>query len=381
MSEKKSFKDFTYVTLGRTIPTGLQAGFYIIFATILEPEIYGEMVYLIAFAGTFSIIGRFGLSHTIVVFQAKGNLIASNQAKILALITTSVAAIILIYLNVYVALLCFGVSLFILNQFNFLGSKKYKEFFQIGLLKGILIISLPILFYFVWEIPGILIGIAISNFIPSTNFLKKLDRKVQSFDFIKKNYKILFHNFFVDSSIGLTRWVDKLLIVPFFGFAFVGIYHFNLQILFALVLIPTSLHSYLLAEESHGRAQKKVILFAIVGSIFLVLLTIFLGPYVISSFFPKYSEGIESLQILIISLVPLTITAMLTAKLQAKFSTKVGFPSIARLGSLLVLLFVLGQWFGLIGFALAVLFSTIIQLILLVMVYLDSKSKTLDHEV
>jgi len=43
MAEGKSLKDFTYVTLGRTIPTGLQAGFYIIFATILEPEIYGEM--------------------------------------------------------------------------------------------------------------------------------------------------------------------------------------------------------------------------------------------------------------------------------------------------------------------------------------------------
>jgi len=375
MSEKKSFIDFTYVSLGRTIPLGLQAGFYIIFATILEPEIYGEMAYIIALAGTFSVIGRFGLNQSIVVFQAKGNLNASNQAKILALITISAASIILIYLNVYAALLCFGLSLYILNQSNFLGLKKYKEFFQIGLVKGILIISLPILFYFIWEIPGILIGIAISNFIPSTNFLKKLDRQVQSFDFIKKSFKILFHNFFVDSSISLTRWVDKLLIVPFFGFAFVGIYHFNLQILFALILIPTSLHSYLLAEESHGQAQKKVSLFAIAGSIFLVLLTIFLSPYVISSFFPKYTQGIESLQILIISLVPLTITAMLTAKLQAKFSTEVGFPSLARLGSLLVLLFVLGQWFGLIGFALAVLFSTIIELIFLIAVYLNSKSK------
>jgi len=380
MSEKKSLKDFTYVTLGGTIPAGLQAGFYIIFATILEPEIYGKMAYFIALAGTFSVIGRFGFPHSIVVFQAKGNLNASNQAKILALITISAASIILIYLNVYAALLCFGLSLYSLNQSNFLGSKKYKEFFQIGLLKGILIISLPILLYFVWEIPGILIGIAISNFIPSTNFLKKLNRQVQSFDFIKKKFKILSQNFFVDSSISLTRWVDKLLIVPFFGFTFVGIYHFNLQILFALVLIPTSLHSYLLAEESHGRTQKKVILIATIGSIFLVILTIFLGPYVISSLFPKYSEGIESLQILIISLVPLTITAMLTAQLQAKYSTKVGFPSLARLGSLLVLLFVLGQWFGLIGFALAVLFSTIIELILLFIVYLDSKSKTLDHE-
>jgi len=53
---------------------------------------------------------------------------------------------------------------------------------------------------------------------------------------------------------------------------------------------------------------------------------------------------------------------------------------LARLVTLLVLLFVLGQWLGLIGLALAVLVSTIIESMFLFGIYLNSKPKTLDNK-
>ena len=101
---------------------------------------------------------------------------------------------------------------------------------------------------------------------------------------------------------------------------------------------------------------------------------IFLSDEFVSLFFPKYVEGISSLQILTISLIPFSITAILYAKLQAKESTKVGFSAIGRIGSLLVLLAVLGNFYGLVGLSMAVLISCIIESVFLFVLFIKSKN-------
>ncbi len=365
MSQNNSLKNFSLITFGRIISTGLQASFYLIFAVILGPESYGQLSYVISIAGTASIISRIGLSHSVVVYHGKQNTTAVNQANILSLITTGIVSIILIPINPYAALLCFALSIFTMNLQNFLGQKRYKKYFLIIVLKSSLIIAITISLYFILDIPGILLGMAISNFIVGLNFLKFLNPKIQSFHYLRKNYKVLIHNLGVESSLGLTRWVDKLLIVPLFGFIFAGLYQFNIQILFALTLLPISLHSFLLAEESSGISHKKISFLIIFSSVLLVFLTIFLSPYIIPEIFPKYQDGIDSLQILIISLIPLTITAIFNAKLQAKESTKVGFSALTRIVTLLFFIAILGTWYDLLGLSFAVLLSSISETIFL----------------
>lgn len=373
MSQNNSFKNFSLITFGRIISTGLQAGFYLIFAVILEPESYGQMSYLIALAGTVSIVSRIGLSHTVVVYQAKENTNAVNQANVLSLITTGFAAILLIPINIYAALLCLSLSLFTMNLQNSLGQKRYKKYFWIMVIKGGLIITITILLYFPLEIPGILLGMAIGNFIMGLNFLKLLNPKIHSFKYLRQNFRVLIHNLGVESSIGLTRWVDKLLIVPLFGFILTGFYQFNIQILFALTLLPISLHSFLLSEESSGTSHKKISFIIILSSILLVFITIIFAPYVIPQYFPKYQDGISSLQILIVSLIPFTITAIFNAKLQAKESTKVGFSALTRITSLLFLIAILGNWYGLLGLSFAVLLSSIFETIFLSLLFFRTK--------
>jgi len=87
---------FSFVIIGRMVSAGLQALFYLIFAAILDPQSYGNLSYLIALAGTFSVISRFGLNHSATVYQAKKNLSLTNSINVLALITTSAASIILL---------------------------------------------------------------------------------------------------------------------------------------------------------------------------------------------------------------------------------------------------------------------------------------------
>ncbi len=365
-------RDFSYFALGRISGTILQGIFFLIFAAILDPEKYGELSYIIAIAGTASIISRFGVPYSVVVYRAKGHSILSNEVNIFVIISTGIASLILIPVNIYAAVLCFALSLFVVNVHNLLGLKKYKKHMLTTIIQGILINIIPIGLYFVFEIPGVLIGLAISNLLCSFQFLLTLNSKINSFQNLRKNFKVLTHNFGIDASLNLTKLVDKLIIVPLFGFFVAGIFHFNLQILYVLETLPLLLHSFLLSEESSGVIHKKITIGTILVSGLLALLVIFFSPVFIQTFFPKYEEGIFSLQILISSVIPLSISSILSAKLQAKESTKIGFSAIVRIFSLLVLLALLVDIYGFAGLAMAVLISSCLNVIFLTILYKKS---------
>ena len=104
-------------------------------------------------------------------------------------------------------------------------------------------------------------------------------------------------------------------------------------------------------------------------SILIAIATIIFGPVVIEQFFPNYSDGIIGLQIIIISLIPVSISSIITAKMQAVESTKVGYSAIVSVSSLLILLGFLGNEFGLVGLSLAVVISSILNTIFLYFLY------------
>jgi len=267
--------------------------------------------------------------------------------------------------DITVAILCFSTSLFALNIQNLLGEKHYKKYFQLYLGKSVLILILPLAFYPVLEIPGVILGMALGNFVIGLNFFKGINLKVDKFKDIRSNIRILAHNFSVESSTSIGRMIDKLVIVPLFGFTSVAYYQFNLQILWILSVFPTALYLYLLSEESSGEKQIRITYFVIISSVLLTILGILISPYIINSFFPKFTEGILGFQIMIFSLIPYSISSVLIAKLQSLESTKVGFSSIIKIGSLLILIAVLGNLYGLLGLSSAVVISTSLECVIL----------------
>lgn len=371
-----SFTNFSYVLLGRIISSAILAVFFLIFATILEPNQFGEMGYLIALAGTFSIVSRFGLPQTVVVFLAKGDKIVSNQVNLLAVITSSIAAIILLVINPYAAFLCLGISFFFLYQHNLLGEKKYQRFLKSSILRNTLTFVIPFPLYFVLDIPGILLGMALGNIISSVWFTKSVTLKVSSLRPLKDNFKVLINNFGIDASTNLVRTVDRLFIGTIFGFLFAGIYIFNMQILFGLEILPRVLYLYLLSEESSRKKHKRMSYFVVLGSVLIAIATIIFAPIIVEQIFPKYSDGIFGLQILVISLIPVSISSIITAKMQAEKSTKVGYSAIVSIGSLLILLGFLGNEYGLLGLSLAVVISSILNTIFLYFLYRNFLLKT-----
>lgn len=373
---QSNFRNFSFVMVGRVISSGLQAMFYLIFAAMLDPAAYGNLSYIIALAGTVSIVSRFGLNQSVTVYQAKNESELSNNLNILSVITTITASLILLPFNIYAALLCFAISFFIMNIHNLMGLKKYKQYMTIDIVKGILIVSIPVFFYFILEIPGIVIGMSVSYLLCSFNFLKFSSFKKNIFKNFGINPKILLHNFGVDLSTHAPRFADKLIVFPILGYSATGIHQLNMQILFGLEMFPIALHSFLLSEESSGRKQNKIIILVIFASVLIAIGSFSLGPILIEEFFPKYVEGIPSLQILIFSIIPLTISAILYAKLQAKNSSLVGYTAVIRIGSLLIFLGILGHYYELIGLAIAVLLSVILNTIFLGIIYLNFSKKS-----
>jgi O-antigen/teichoic acid export membrane protein len=223
---------------------------------------------------------------------------------------------------------------------------------------------------------GILLGISISNIVSSVFFFRSLRiQKHDKFHDVKNNITTILHNFGTESSNYLPRFIDKLIIVPLFGLVSTGIYQLNLQILFVMELFPIALHSFLLPEESSGKIYKRIITYVVIISSLLSLFAIVLAPTFISTFFPKYSSGIESLQILLIALVPLSISSVLNAKLQAIQSKTIGYSVLIRIGSLIISIIVLGQAFGMFGMSLSVLLSISLNALYLSLIYRKSISK------
>ena len=375
MKLTNSAKHFTFISVGRIVGAGLHGIFYLLFASVLNPTLYGELIFLIALAETFSIVSRFGLNHTITIFQAKNDNLMVQQVNLIAFLFTSIAAVILIPINLFVAILTLSMSFFVMAQHNLLGKRKFKKFMFISLLQGSLVLTITIFMYFLLDINGILIGMLISNFLCSLAYWRSLSRITLSFNKIKENLKVLIHNFGVDLSTNLSRRIDKLLIVPILGFTTVGIFQFNTQILFGLELIPLALHSFLLAEESSGVKHKKLIYLIILLSIGITISLLIFAPLFVNQFFPDYSSGIFSLQILSLALVPLTISAVYSAKLQSIKSTKVGFGAIIRIGSLILFIPTLGYWLEMVGLSIAILISAISHVIFLVIIYHKSSVK------
>ena len=375
-----SLNNFSYVALGRIIQSAILAIFFLIFATILEPNDFGKLGYLVALAASFSVVSRFGLPQTVVVYIAKGKKLVSEQVNFLAVISACVATIILLFINQYAAFLCLAFSFFILYQHNLLGEKRYKRFLKSSIFRIALIFSISFPLYFILDIQGILLGMALGNIISSVWFVKSINFRIKSFQLLKNNYKILINNFGIDASTNLIRTLDRLLVGIIFGFLFNGIYIFNMQILFGLEILPRVLYLFLLSEESSGRKHKKINYFVVFVSGILTIIAIIFAPFIIEQFFPKYSDGIIGLQILVLSLIPTSISSILAAKLQAVESTKVGYSAIVSIGSLLILLGLLGNEYGILGLSLAVVASSILTTIFLYCLYRNSnKNQVITH--
>ena len=131
----------------------------------------------------------------------------------------------------------------------------------------------------------------------------------------------------------------------------------------SMLIIPSQIfYKYLLPEESKGNIQTKLKLVALVISIGLAVLGYFLSPWFITSFFPKFTEVLDAIQIMSFWVIPGTIVILYQTKFLAQEKSK--FVLIGNIISLSIIvsgMIILGHYFGMVGLAITYVLSFSIE--------------------
>ena len=310
----RGLRDVTTIGSSNIIGTAITSVFWILIASLLGTESYGELGYFLSIIGISSIIAMIGGGYTMQVYTAKSIKIESSLYFI-GIITSTVAAVVLflIFENLGVSVSVIGIVIFNFILFEILGKKLYKKYFKIFVAQKILFVIISFVLYSVFGPEGILIGYGVSMLIFSQIIYKSFRNTVVDFSIIKERTKFISHVYLADLSATARNHVDKLIIAPLLGFSFLGNYFLGLQVLALMLIIPNIVFKYTLPEDSTGKSTGKIKILTIIISVCVALLGIFLAPLVIPVILPEYTDTVDLIPILSIVLIPRTISILLTS--------------------------------------------------------------------
>ena len=354
------FKDVSSISIADISASGISAVFWFYVASILGPETYGHITYAISIAGLASTISLLGASNTLTVYTAK-KIPIQPALYVITLSAGTISSIIvfLIFFDIGTSLLILGYIIFGLVIAEILGHKIYKEYAKYVLTQRILMVTLAIGFYYMIGENGILIGIS-SSFAPYVFGIVKGFRKNKiEFKLVKERIGFITNSYLQTLSGILSGSLDKLIIGPIFGFALLGNYSLGLQFLTLLTLIPIAIGKYLVPNDASGNENKKLKKIVILFSVFLAILGFTIGPIVITSIFPKFTDAEEIIRIVSISVIPSTISMTYQTKFLGREKSRLVLISSAIwTGTQIIGILILGNYYGVNGIAFSLVLGT-----------------------
>ena len=359
--------DIGSIGLASLIGSGISALFWIYLAALLGAENYGELSYYISIAGIMTSISFFGGPMAVTVLVAKKIKIEST-IYLLSISGSLISAIIL-----YVAFTNIGLSVYVLGAVVYnlaiaelFGRKLYKKYSIYFVLQKVLFVLLALILYYVIGPEGVLLGIGLSF----TPFLIQIYTSFKNtdinFQLLKIKWKFIANNFLIDLSNVVNVQIDRLIIAPLFGFAVLGNYYLALQVLYLLAIVPEIVKKYTLPEDSSGVNTTKIKLLTICFSVFLALVGIFIVPQIMPILFPEYSESLELIPLISLSIIPATISTLYVSQFLAhEKSWHIFITNIISILVLVIGIFSLGELLGIVGLAYSLLLSNTIRALLL----------------
>ena len=357
------FKDLAALGVSNLIASAIGGVFWIVLATLMDAEAYGEIGYYLSIASIVGVSALLGASNTITVFTAKGEKI---QKSFLYLVGTSgiISSIIIFLLlqNLGVSIFVLGYVIFNLIISETLGKKLYIKYSKIIITQRVIMVGLAMALFFGMGVDGVIIGIGLS-FIPfSVIIYKNFNESKFSWLQLKEKKKFIANSFTLDISKVFSGQIDKLIIAPIFGFAILGNYYLGIQIFNLLVLLPAAVYYYTLPQDASGRSNPKLKKVAYAGSGILALLGIFLAPVLIPYLFPKFLDAIIVIQILSIAVVPKTVTFMYMSEFMGNEKVRtVVIGSLIFIAIQIPLIFILGDLYGILGIATSLVLATVAE--------------------
>ena len=327
--------------------------FWLYIASQLNPDAYGEVIYFISIAGLAQMVSLLGSSNVLTVYTAKNVKIQST----LFLISILAAAISLVIITIFynridAGLLAVGFVVFSLVNSVILGKKLFVKYSKLVLSQKILTLILGIGLYFVFDVYGIIYGLALSYIPHLVVFVKEFSRTRIDFALLKPRKGFIINNYVMSLTAGLGGTVDKLIIAPVLGLALLGNYSLALQMFTMMMVFSEIVYKYLLPFDANGKSNKKIRQIALVVSIIIAILGVTILPNVVDWLFPKYVDATDAIQIMSVGVVPGTISILYSSKFLGMEKSK--FVMTAKLVSLGVMFggfLYFGPIYGAIGLA------------------------------
>ena len=336
------------------IGAAISAAFWLIIASLLLVEEYGELSYFIAIA-SMGICCVVGSPQALTVYSTKYEKIVPTLL-LLTLVFTVMASLIafVIVQRFEIIFLIFSFIVFEASVSILLGKKLYSKYSKFLLTQKILQFAIGIGLSFSLGVNGVLIGIALANFSLIPIFYKELRGHRIDFSFLKPKKEFIINNNIIYIISVFRRDIDKIIVVPILGFTVLGNFALTLQFFTIMMILSSISYKYLLPKDVGGEKNAKLKKFLIMVSILIALSGFFFSPYFIENFFTKYSESIIPIQIVSFSVIPNTISLILFSKILALEKSR--FLIIANSVQLCVILIgtiILGILYGIIGVTIA----------------------------
>ena len=335
------------------VGSAIAAFFWLYIATQLNPDVYGELIYFISIAGLAQMVSLLGSSNALTVYTAKNVKIQSTLFLISILAAAISLAIITIFYNrIDAGLLAVGFVVFSLVNSVILGKKLFVKYSKLILSQKILTLILGVGLYFVFDVYGIIYGLALSYIPHLVVFVKEFSRTRIDFALLKPRKGFIINNYVMNLVAGLGGTVDKLIIAPVLGLALLGNYSLALQMFTMMMVFSEIVYKYLLPFDASGKSNKKIRQIALVVSIIIAILGVTILPSVVDWLFPKYVDATDAIQIMSVGVVPGTISILYSSKFLGMEKSK--FVMTAKLVSLGVMFggfLYFGPIYGAIGLA------------------------------
>ncbi len=355
----KGFKDLSSLGIANAGGSAISAIFWFYLASIMGPEQYGEISYLIAIAGIASVFCLFGSGYTLIVYTAKNqNLL---WPAVLISIGSSIVAAIILYIlfeEPSLGIYAIGYVIFNLAIADLLGRKMYKRYSKIFLIQKICLVVFATLLYYIMGPTGVIFGLGLSMLVFVFQIVSSL--KKSKLDFTDFKNKIGFTiNVYIESlARSFTGQLDKLIIAPMLGFALLGNYHLGIQVLSLLLILPSVVMQYTLPQNASGEERSGLKKATIVASICLSVIGVTSAPFLIPIIFPEFIEAVTIIQIISLVIIPKTISIMYMSKFLGMEKSKlVIIGAMIFLGIQIPMIYLLGSLFSIIGVAFALLIA------------------------
>jgi O-antigen/teichoic acid export membrane protein len=335
------------------VGSAIAAFFWLYIATQLNPDVYGELIYFISIAGLAQMVSLLGSSNALTVYTAKNVKIQSTLFLISILaVAISLAIITIFYNRIDAGLLAVGFVVFSLVNSVILGKKLFVKYSKLVLSQKILTLILGIGLYFVFDVYGIIYGLALSYIPHLVVFVKEFSRTRIDFALLKPRKGFIINNYVMNLVAGLGGTVDKLIIAPVLGLALLGNYSLALQMFTMMMVFSEIVYKYLLPFDASGKSNKKIRQIALVVSIIIAILGVTILPNVVDWLFPKYVDATDAIQIMSLGVVPGTISILYSSKFLGMEKSKfVMTTKLVSLGVLFGGFLYFGPIYGAIGLA------------------------------